>query len=200
MSSTNRGGRRSPADSYPTPAWCVRRALEAIQLPGGEWLEPCAGAGSIVRAARAVRRDVRWSAYEIQRRHLRSLTGEVGSSRALVGDFLAAEELPRYDVIFTNPPYSKAQPFLEKALGIADHVVLLLRLNFLASEARSSLMQSFAPDVYVLPNRPSFNGLGTDSIEYAWFHWHARPRRTGRLEVLPSTSAQERARDRGTPR
>ena len=25
-------------DYYPTPAWCVRRLLEAVDLPGGRWL------------------------------------------------------------------------------------------------------------------------------------------------------------------
>lgn len=32
-------------------------------------------------------------------------------------------------------------------------------------------MRSHTPDIYVLPNRPSFSGKGTDSIEYAWFVW-----------------------------
>jgi hypothetical protein len=43
MSSTNRGAAREPADNYPTPSWCVRRLLEAVELPPGRWLEPACG-------------------------------------------------------------------------------------------------------------------------------------------------------------
>ena len=98
----------------------------------------------------------------------------------------------RFDVVITNPPFSDAEAFLRRSLELADHVVLLLRLNFLASAKRAELMRERAPDVYVLPNRPSFDGKGTDSIEYAWFHWPARRRRSGRIQVLPCTPASER--------
>lgn len=73
-------------------------------------------------------------------------------------------------------------------------VVALERLNFLEGEARNAWLREQAPDVYVLPNRPSFTGDGTDSIAYAWFVWPAgqHDRTSGRLEILPSTPAAER--------
>jgi hypothetical protein len=74
---------------------------------------------------------------------------------------------------------------------MSEHVIMLLRLNFLASEERSEFMQRTRPDVYVLPNRPSFVLAGkTDSIEYAWFHWHKNS--TGIVRVLPTTPIEER--------
>ena len=35
-----------------------------------------------------------------------------------------------FDLIFTNPPFSIAQEFIEKALGMAPTVIMLLRINF----------------------------------------------------------------------
>lgn len=100
-----------------------------------------------------------------------------------------------FDVVITNPPYSLAMPVIEQALALeTQFIVMLLRLNFLASGGRADFMRTHAPDVYVLPNRPSFSGTGTDSIEYAWFVWHGRRRRArGTVHVLAATSANERA-------
>jgi hypothetical protein len=51
VSATKRGsGVRTPDDAYETPAWCVQRLLEKLQLPGGNWLEPGAGDGAIIKA------------------------------------------------------------------------------------------------------------------------------------------------------
>jgi len=108
-------------------------------------------------------------------------------------DFLAWDPGPRrFDVALTNPPFSLARPFVEHARGMADHVVMLLRLNFLASAGRAPWMRQDAPDVYVLPNRPSFTGKGTDSIDYAWFHWGPQVRSQGALRVLRPLPASER--------
>ena len=103
-------------------------------------------------------------------------------------------------MIITNPPYWLAFDFVLASLSRARFVAMLLRLNFLSSESRSALMRVDAPDVYVLPNRPSFVASGqTDSIEYAWFVWpEERGRRSGRVQVLATTSAVER-RTKTTP-
>jgi len=71
MSATGRGRERDEHDFYETPAWCVHRLLEAVpQLPGGAWLEPCAGKGAIIRAVNEVRKDpIHWTAVEIDPSH-----------------------------------------------------------------------------------------------------------------------------------
>jgi hypothetical protein len=71
---------------------------------------------------------------------------------------------------------------------------MLLRLNFLGSSVRAQFMRSHTPDVYVLPNRPSFTGNGTDSIEYTWFVWrHGNAGRAeGKLTLLSETPLAER--------
>lgn len=232
MSSTNRGGKRSPADFYATPAWCVRRLLERVDLPPGRWLEPAAGDGAIMLAAEEMRgeRALRgwhsadcWDAFEIRKecgRILRpivqdcglctperraSKTGLFTDGQVVIGDFLD-EMLLRahvrqngYAVTLGNPPFSQAMPFLRACMSISDHVIFLLRLGFLGSEERSDFIRKTRPDIHILPNRPAFTPnkhgkLSTDSIEYAWFHWHEKS--TGAYQILASTSKEERNGDR----
>lgn len=45
-------------------------------------------------------------------------------------------------------------------------------------------MQRHTPDVYVLPQRPSFTGKGTDSTSYAWFVWTSAEKTEGKLQIL----------------
>jgi len=99
-----------------------------------------------------------------------------------------------FDVVLTNPPFMLAQEVLEKSLKLAKVVALLLRLNYLESEKRASFLRDFVPDVYVLPNRPSFIGGGrTDSIAYAWFVWNiSKKNKSGSLQILASTPKTER--------
>jgi hypothetical protein len=199
VSATNRGGKRSEADFYPTPAWCVDRLLEAVKLPGGLWIEPAAGRGAIVKAVNAARSDVRWRVVELDARFASELTREVGRRAMINRSFFDVSQRDlrgSASVVVTNPPYSLAMPMIEHALTFdARFVVMLLRLNFLASAGRADFMRTHAPDVYVLPNRPSFSGVGTDSIEYAWFVWHGRRRRRhGTISVLEPTSAEDRGR------
>jgi hypothetical protein len=187
VSATNRGGRRSPADFYSTPEWCVRRLLEVVPLPGGAWLEPAAGDGAIVRAVG--RTDITWDLWELRSSERPALRRSAPGAEITIGDFLEkarAAQLgrKRYAVAITNPPFRLAQAFIDACLGCADTVVMLLRLNYLASKARWEFMSTHTPDVYVLPNRPSFTGGGTDSIEYSWFVWGRQRRAEGRLKVL----------------
>lgn len=196
MSSTNRGGKRSPADNYPTPPFCTHRLLEDSyaqeMLPPGRWLEPGAGDGAIIKATNSVRSDIEWTALEFREECKPALTEAVGpNGTVLIEDYLIPPEdsgLKTYQVAIGNPPYRIAQEFISRSLEVAHTVCLLLRVNFLASAKRNSLMRSTAPDCLILPNRPSFRGEGTDSPEYAWFVWSGERNRTmGRIWVLNTT-------------
>ncbi len=201
MSSTARGGKRSEADNYPTPSWCVRRLLEIVTLPKeGNYLEPAAGDGAIVRAADSmdpglggVEPPIRWWLHEL-REECRKDLDTLGYVE--IGDFLHdghGGQPGTFDVCITNPPFSLAMEFIRVCLPISDHAIFLLRLNFLGSEERSKFIRETMPDIYVLPNRPSFTGGHTDSIEYAWFHWHKNSR--GIYKILASTPIEERRHD-----
>lgn len=201
MSATNRSDVRRPDDFYETPAWCVRRLLEAADLPVGYWLEPAVGHGAIVRAVNAhldaLGHKVDWTGADI-RREVRDHVGDcVDGTQLFAGlDFTKPSMLDgaEYDVVITNPPFVFAMEFIERSLLAADHVAMLLRLNFLGSAKRGAFFRSEMPDVYVLPNRPGFTGDGrTDATEYCWAVWTPeRGRRVGRVEVLAETPASER--------
>lgn len=184
MSSTHRCQRPRDPDFYPTPAWCVHRLLEAVALPDGWWLEPAVGDGAIVQAVDSrigCTPRCKWKTFDIRQTE----------AAMYVRDFLAMDppEDPMFDGIITNPPYNQALEFVRLSIKWSPIVVMLLRLNWIASQKRHAFIREHPPDVYVLPNRPSFTGRGTDSIEYAWFVWGQGG---GRLSVLNLTPLEER--------
>lgn len=204
MSATGRGAVRVEADFYGTPAFCVHRLLEALELPGGLWLEPSAGEGAIIHAVNVTRSDVKWAAFEIRESCRPTLLPLVQNTHVLTRDFLSMLPVvgdsridalaPHANVVIGNPPFSLAREFVERCLEWAPYVALLLRLNFLGSSKRRALFANEMPDIYVLPNRPSFTGHGTDATEYAWFVWPPeRGRTSGRIEILAETPASERS-------
>jgi len=205
MSATNRGAVRKAYDDYATPGWCVDRLLERVALPGGHWLEPCAGHGAIINRVEGLRRDVTWSAVEIEQKYEPRLN-EYGCRALHIGNFLdvtkaghayGASLWPQFDVAITNPPYFFARQFVQACLPIAKIVVMLLRINVLAGDKRHEWLSQHMPDVYVLPNRPSFTAdNATDATEYAWMVWE-QPRRThGRVQILGLTPLAERKKKR----
>ena len=208
MSATNRGAIRKANDGYATPGWCVDRLLERVALPAGHWLEPCAGHGAIINRVEGLRSDVRWSAVEVRAEHEARLS-EYNCRALRIGDFLAlsgtASLWPQFDVAITNPPYFFARQFIQACRPIAKIVVMLLRVNFLAGEERQPWISQDMPDVYVLPNRPSFTGKNvmvsrsgkkrknaTDATEYCWGVWEGAPKTYGRVQVLGCTPVAER--------
>jgi len=163
------------------PAW-VYHVHNAVAL------EPCAGRGSIIQAMDKY--SLEWSPNELRL----GLAGEcerLTGHRTRVGKFQTWDP-PYADLVMTNPPFSLAQEVLEWSLPRAKVVILLLRLNFLGSAKRCRLLQEHAPSVFVLPNRPSFTGKGTDSIEYAWFVWGLYS--TPTVDVLDPTPRSVRLR------
>ena len=199
MSSTKRGGARSPDESYPTPSWVLDRFLDKQVLQPGNWLDAGAGAGALIAATAAhpsYGSKVRWTAAELHPAHapaLQLLTGRA----PIIGDFRTFP-LPTtpFDVVIANPPFSLATEFLHVARQHATTVCFLLRLNYLSGAERSKWLTSDAPDVYVVADRPSFTPDGqTDSTAYAWMVWHGYrlgKRPSGRVEVLASTPSEVR--------
>lgn len=210
MSSTKRGATRVVNDFYPTPAWCVHRLLDRIcgQLPwDGVWLEPCVGAGAIVDAvaswqieacARAVGGSY-WPPHTMAAPEwqLVDIAPQYAREGVTTADYLTTRFTQRAAVAITNPPFSFAMEFVEAMRNDAQNVIVLQKLNWLGSESRSAFWREAMPDVYVLPNRPSF-GLnaqgkpGTDSVDYAWFVWPLHTSGRGFIEVLDDTPLVER--------
>lgn len=195
MSSTNRGGKRSPADFYPTPGWCVDRLIdetEGVFRSAKTCLEPGAGDGAIIRAVARRGFDHDWLAVESRAECEDALKASTARVRVLCADFLQCALPSRVNLAILNPPYSIAPEFLRRTLSVADHTFALLRLNYLGSARRAAFLRDYMPDVYVLPQRPSFTGNGTDSVEYAWFHWSPVKKQTGSIRVLGLTAKEGR--------
>lgn len=194
MSSTDaitRGGQG--LDDFPSPRWTVHRLLEAIILPGDVWVEPCAGAGSIIRAVNEVRQDVRWIANEINSSYLPALQSIANMQVVASEDARTLDIGNGPTVIITNPPFVHALEILQQCLKVKSATSIFLeRLNWCAGPRRE-LFRALSPSTYVLPDRPSFTDNGkTDSIEYAWFVFDGR----GQFRVLNDTPKEVRTAEK----
>lgn len=164
-------------DYYPTPAWCVDRLLDDCGdlLFSAHALEPTCGDGAIIRAASAwLERQgwhTHWTGVELRRGALHAGTPV---DKLFEGeDFRTWQPPRRFDFAIGNPPYSLAEQIARKALACSDRVALLLRTGFLGSDERVDFWRGVGanPALRVLPDRPSFDGVGSDSATYAWFVW-----------------------------
>lgn len=207
-------------EAYPTPPWVLRRYLDKVKLRRGHWWEPAVGSGVLCRTAMAHPggEGVIWHGTDITAQEApRSLLREryavasVQEAHATWGDGLTspapwrADADKRFTGILTNPPFSLAEEFLKIGLVTADEVVLLLPLKWLESRKRAFL-DTMCPDVYVIPDRCSFTGVGTDVTAYAWMRWDSfNLKATGSLTRLGTTDLAERnegkalAREKITP-
>jgi len=115
----------------------VRALLATVQLPGGEWFEPAVGDGAIVKAVNEIRQDIRWTisdkvAHWIDPIATSYFNLEFGSA-GVHGD-------KSFRVVITNPPFSQALEFVQGAMKDGKIVVMLLRLNWLASQKRNRFL------------------------------------------------------------
>ncbi len=153
---------RNPYDFYATPHWCYEALNPFILKHHYIFTEPCSGDSRITNWYRKEFKpsyiyqfDIRGTSFNPERKV----------------DFL--KEIHKSDIIITNPPYSLAFEFTKKCVRDSLTCILLLRLNFLASQTRKDWFSLNEPTgLYVLSKRPSFTpDKKTDMTEYAWFVW-----------------------------
>jgi len=174
MSATGRSDVRRSDDFYATPAWCTLALLP--HLTRCSVLDPCAGDGAILDTVRQA-----WGCEAIG---IEVDKDRADRSRSVWRNALTHEPWPYADQIITNPPYSLASEFVERAITTGRDCAFLLRLNYLGSKKRAKFHREHPCDVYVLPRRPSFTNGGTDATEYAWMVWgHGRGNRWAILDV-----------------
>jgi len=95
-------------------------------------------------------------------------------------DFLWRYTPYNWDIL-TNPPYSLAYEFVEKAIELIEdwkNVYMFLRLQFLEWQKRYKFFKENPPKtVYVFSKRVNcaknwkFDETISSAIAYAWFHW-----------------------------
>lgn len=152
------GYSRLPGDTYQTPGWVTRCLLPHIPQRSTIW-EPACGEGK--------------------------MSGELGVAghNVLASDILTGRDFLTWDPgcidgIVTNPPYSQARQFIERALGLtrayAGFVAMLLRTDYDHAHTRRSLFVQppFAKKV-VLTRRIRWieNSNGSPSFNHAWYLW-----------------------------
>ncbi len=177
---------RHAQDQYMTPPWVVELALDHIPLldTGRPFLEPCAGTGNFVSALRRRYPDRGIEAVDIDAQFLPGLkqwtpVAHMADFCEWARDYRKTFTNPKIgpDVIVTNPPFSLAREILDAAFLVArpdTQIVMLLRLGFLESRKRRGWWQEHPLDhLYVLSQRPSFTGGGTDATAYGYFVWRA---------------------------
>ena len=161
---------RQAHDWYRTPAWCVLGLYDAFPDLSYPTLDPCAGDGALIVAARQ-----RFG-------HLPRLRGvervpEIAEQsdpdvRISIGDGLA--ESWRGEHILMNPPFKTAEDFVAKAVDEADSAAILLRLGFLSAQRRYKLWTQLPKPwgLAIMSRRPRFtsNG-GGDRYDYVWAVW-----------------------------
>lgn len=157
MSSTSRGAVRSDLDFYETQPEDSRPMIAKLLPlfgPRPGIFEPTAGRGALVRELRAAWPEATITANELdpdRASHLKA----AGATHVIVGDLFKCQA-HAFDLAFTNPPFVCADRVVEHCLEVAKHVVILQRINFLASLDRLPFWLKNPADFHILPRRPSF--------------------------------------------
>lgn len=153
---------RERHDFYPTPRGVTEALLQVAQFSETVW-EPACGDGAISNVLTE-------AGYSVTSSDL------IDRGYGKVEDFLANDR--RANDIITNPPYSKAEEFVRKALSsTTGKVAMFLPLTFLESRKRESLLASSClKTVYVFVDRVSLykggsTNCGGGRAAYAWFLW-----------------------------
>ena len=91
-------------------------------------------------------------------------------------DFLR-DSLPQFDMIVTNPPYSKKDVFLEKCYEIGKPFALLLPVSALQGKKRGKMFSKYGVELLVLNNRVDFTGEKSPHFGVAWFCYNILPQK-----------------------
>ena len=166
---------REANDYYATEPKATELLLEAEKFSHHVWECAC-GEKHMSNVIEAHGYDVRSS----------DIFNRGGYSDVEIIDFLNAtkDDIDRPRDIITNPPYSHAQEFVEKAMELVEEggkVAMFLKLTFLEGKKRKELFKKYPPKVlYVSSSRlqcakngdfeKNGKGVGT-AIAYGWFIW-----------------------------
>ena len=170
-------GRKSPTDGlddFPTPPWATRALLEYVTkglgLGGKDTvLEPACNRGYMVRVLQEYFGTV-----------IASDIHDYGCGYD-VKDFIAPllNDFNKVDWVITNPPFNKAEEFINKSLAISEYgCAMFLRSNFAESVGRYQRLFSINPPTIiaqfaerVVLHEGTLAPKGSTATAYAWFVW-----------------------------
>lgn len=157
---------RQDDDFYATDPKAVEMLCDLEKFSPNVW-EPCCGQGHIVKVLLA--RGYKAIGTDLCDRGF----GNPGMN------FLTVKYYDMdYDIV-TNPPYSMAQQFVERAIDIVSEghkIAMFLKLTFAEGKARKALFEKYPPlRVYVSSSRLECgkNGIfgAGSAVCYAWWIW-----------------------------
>jgi methylase of polypeptide subunit release factors len=166
-------------DFYATPIMATTALLEREQFTG-RILEPACGQGHIIQAIKQRNPAADVYGVDLVRRADIFNLGLTGGIDFLKSNFHEGE----YENIITNPPFSLAQEFIERALKIASKkVAIFCKIQLLEGQSRKRMFENKnLKTVYVFSRRvsPLWNGMEYDekgkpwasTMCFAWFVWN----------------------------
>lgn len=169
----------------------IARTLHtSLGLRPGRILEPGAGKGVFVKAARTVWPTAHITAVEPFATEVDLKTLSDAFIELPLEDSLKSCPHAQFDLVLGNPSYPLCRQHLELLLPRTKSLAFLLRLNWLGSLKRKAFFRQYPP-THMLPivPRPSFERImihkvtgeekifvgGNDSTEYALFVWTPDP-------------------------
>jgi hypothetical protein len=192
-----RGLTKASLDDFPTPPWATRALCEwlgqrELGLARKTVREPAANRGHMVRP-------------------LAEYFGQVIGSD--IHDYGAGFPVRDYAMpldtewehtnwTITNPPFTLAESFIEKALRLSDGVAVILRSAFLESVGRYDRLFRLNPPTDVLQfveRVPMVKGKldaeASSATSYVWLVWRPRGRPTQLHWIPPCRKRLERRED-----
>lgn len=174
---------REELDYYATPTAEVRNILETLgyDFSGKTILEPCCGGGHMIAGIQEYldNNDQIATALigtDFKDREFRSTKWQLQYGLDFLDDNYPIDKA---DVIIMNPPYSTIEPFLIRALEIAqDKLIVLCRTQVLEGSGRYEKIFIDNPptDVYQYVDRiqcwkGGVKPTGTSAQAYCWLVW-----------------------------
>ena len=144
------GGKGS--DNFQTPPWPIISLTDVIgeQLVEKTIYDPCMGEGQILKC--------------LTDQHFLAIGTDVEQGVNFLKD-----ELPDFDVILTNPPYSKKDQFIERCYETGKPFALLMPLTALEGQKRIPMYREKGMQLGILPARVNFKPPTEGKKSSAWF-------------------------------
>ena len=170
----SKANKRSITDYYPTPTATTQALLNEQPFENiNTILEPACG---LCHISNVVKKEYPYANIKSSDLHF------YGDNSIETGvDFLTEKYDTKFDLVITNPPYSRdiLMPFVSKTLEVSNrYVAMFLKITFLESISRKDFFDNnkTLKTVYIFSNRQPIykNGEVTgasNAICYAWFLW-----------------------------
>lgn len=173
---------RAELDYYATPICETKNILDILNLDFNNKtiLEPCCGEGHMIEAIRSYGQEKNMlftlMASDFKDRGYNMEEGKIQYDL----DFLADDyPFSSANIVIMNPPYATLEPFLIRALEIAqDYLIVLCRTQVIEGEGRYNNIFTKNPPTYVYQyvNRIQCwkNGIkpsGSSAQAYCWLVW-----------------------------